>query len=80
MMEETIFLPTLSSMKHGNVWTGSRGNTRWRIEPSEEILRAEVWRGSMCRERSEVEAEGEFPLSQEGIEQLRLWLTQQSER
>lgn len=78
-MAQEIFLPTLSSMEHGNVWTGSRGNTRWRISPGDGVMRAELWRGPMCLECSTVEAEHSFPLSQQGLDALRAWLTGQSE-
>ena len=74
-----IFLPTLSSMEYGNVWTGSRKNARWRIEPKDGIMTVEVWPGPMCRECSEVSHTAEFPVSEEGLEQLRGWLFDRSE-
>ena len=79
-MEHTIVLPTLSSMEFGNVWTGSRGNVRWRIQPADGVMHAEVWRGPMCRECSTVEAQQDFPLSAEGLETLRAWLARQAEK
>lgn len=79
-MEYKIVLPTLSSLEFGNVWTGSRGNVRWRILPASGVMHAEVWRGPMCRECSTVETEQDFPLTEEGLEELRAWLAEQSEK
>ena len=78
-MEHEIFLPTLSSMEYGNIWTGSRNNTRWKIVPAEGVMAVELWRGPLCYECSQVERTAQFPISEEGIEQLRGWLMEQSE-
>ena len=78
-MEAEIFLPTLSSMEYGNVWTGSRKNARWRIVPADGVMTAEVWRGPLCYECSTVTDTGQFPVSEEGIGQLRAWLFDRSE-
>lgn len=72
-----MFLPTLSYFEHKNVWTGSRGRMSYRIEPSEQIIKVEVWPGPWCYAFSEVERTKEFPLSIEGIEVIRSWLTEQ---
>lgn len=78
-MEHEIFLPTLSSMEYGNVWTGSRKNVRWRIVPKDGVMATEVWPGPLCYECSTVTHTAEFPISEEGIEQLRSWLFERSE-
>lgn len=78
-MEHEIFLPTLSSMEYGNLWTGSRKNARWRIVPAEGVMAVEVWPGPLCYERSTVTHTAQFPISEEGIEQLRAWLFERSE-
>lgn len=78
-MEQEIFLPTLSSMEYGNVWTGSRKNARWRIVPADGEMVAEVWPGPLCYECSTVTQTASFPISEEGIEQLRTWLFECSE-
>lgn len=79
-MEPEIFLPTLSSMEYGNVWTGSRGDMRFKVVPApkDAVMSVEVWSGPLCYECSQVTQTARFPLSQEGIEQLRSWLEQQS--
>jgi len=79
-MEHEIFFPTLSSMEYGNIWTGSRKNARWRIVPKEGVMTAEVWPGPLCYESSKVTHTAEFPISEEGIEQLRGWLFERSEK
>lgn len=78
-MEHEIFLPTLSSMEYGNLWTGSRKNARWRIVPTEGVMAVEVWPGPLCYECSTVTHTAQFPISEEGIEQLRAWLFERSE-
>lgn len=78
-MEHEIFLPTLSSMEYGNVWTGSRKNARWRIVPKDGVMTAEVWPGPLCYECGTVDHTAQFPVSEEGIEQLRGWLFERSE-
>ena len=37
-------------------------------------LQAEFWHGPFCYEKSAMEGEETFPLSEEGREALRLWL------
>ena len=78
-MESEIFLPTLSSMEYGNLWTGSRGNIRWRIVPEDGVMMAEVWPGPLCYECSTVTDTARFPISEDGMAQLRQWLLEQSE-
>lgn len=78
-MENNIFLPTLSSMEYGNLWTGSRKNARWRIIPRDGQMETEVWPGPLCCELSTVTHTAQFPISEEGIEQLRGWLFDRSE-
>lgn len=78
-MEHEIFLPTLSSMEYGNIWTGSRKNTRWRIVPENSEMAVQVWPGPLCYECSTVTHTASFPISEDGIEQLRAWLFDRSE-
>ena len=74
-----LFLPTLSSMEYGNIWTGSRKNARFRIVPADGVMAAEVWPGPLCYECSQVTHTAQFPLSEEGIDQLRSWLLERAE-
>lgn len=79
-MEEHIFLPTLSHWEFGNGWSGSRGNACFLVRPEEGALCAELWTGPLCRAMSEAEESASFPVSEDGIEQLRTWLEEQSAR
>lgn len=74
MMARELFLPTLSYWRHGNPWTGSLGPLRFALETQGEMLLAEVWHGPLCREKSQMEARAQFPVSREGLDALRAWL------
>jgi len=78
-MAYEMFLPTLSSMEYGNIWTGSRKNARFRIVPADGVMAVEVWPGPLCYECSQVTHTAQFPVSEEGIDQLRSWLMDRSE-
>lgn len=71
---EELFFPVLSHFQNGNAWTGSSGRLRYRLVPEGEIIAAEAWEGPFCRELSAVEERREFPLSEEGLEELRSWV------
>lgn len=85
-----LFLPVLHSFENNNVFTGSFGQMRFKITPklvkpegskavdlTVSTLFCEVWYGQFCYEKSEIEATNEFPISEQGREELRLWLTEQ---
>ena len=78
-MEQELFLPTLSSMEYGNVWTGSRNRARWRIVPADGVMTTELWYGPLCYELSDISHTCRFPISDEGIQQLRGWLLEHSQ-
>ena len=82
-----IYLPTLHSFAMNNVFTGSEGNLRFRIVPkvvkltgSKEVdmenstIFAELWHGILCYEKSQMEKEATFPMSEEGRAALKSWL------
>ena len=81
-----IFLPTLHTFENNNVFTGSCGALRFRIEPRvvmatpKEVdlqassIFAQLWHGEKCYELSEMEAEQTFPMTEEGREALKAWL------
>ena len=83
---EELFLPVLHSFENNNVFTGSLGELRFRVEPSitmktpKEVdmeassMKCEYWHGKLCYEKSEMEGEQVFPLSPEGREAMRSWL------
>ena len=86
---EALFLPVLHSFENNNVFTGSFGMLRFKITPQitmktpKEVdfaassIRAEFWHGLCCYEKSKIEGEAVFQLSDDGRAQLRSWLEQQ---
>ena len=83
---EDLFIPTLHTFETNNIFTGSWGLLRFKITPAitmktpKEVdmeassMKAELWHGLLCYEKSEIEAEQVFPLSIEGREELYRWL------
>ena len=81
-----IFLPTLHTFAMKNTFTGSCGLLRFKIVPKVEMLTpkevdmekssifAEFWHGELCYEKSEMEGQATFPMSEEGREALKAWL------
>ena len=86
MTREDLFLPVLHSFENGNTFTGSYGSMRFKATPNvvmltpkevnlpESSIRAEVWHGPLCYEKSEMEDERTFPMSEEGRAELHAWL------
>ena len=66
-MDEELFLPVLSHFENGNFWTASGGALRYKVVPD---TGESPWR----YQDSTVEETKEFPLSEEGLEELRGWL------
>lgn len=80
-----LFIPTLHTFAMNNIFTGSCGDFRFRIEPTVEkagkevvfensSIRAEFWHGQFCYEKSEMEGEQTFPMSEEGRSAMIAWL------
>ena len=81
-----LFLPVFHSFETGNIFTGSRGNLRYRAAPNivmrtpkevdleQSSITAQVWHRPLCYELSEIEDEQTFPMSHEGREALYRWL------
>ena len=81
-----IFLPTLHTFAMGNTFTGSCGMLRFKIVPNvvmrtqKEVdmeassIHAEYWHGLFCYEKSQMEGEATFPMSEEGRLALKQWL------
>lgn len=77
---EKLYLPVLSHFENGNIWIASSGRLRFKITPDEGNLVAELWEDPWSYEFSKVEATQHFPLTEEGIETLGHWLTEQAEQ
>ena len=81
-----IYLPTLHWFAMKNPFSGSCGELRFFIKPKVEMaaakevdfaassLIAKIWHGPYCLEKSVVEGEKSFPLSEEGRSELKAWL------
>mgnify|MGYP003292147993 CR=1 FL=1 len=86
-----IFLPTLHTFAMNNTFTGSCGALRFKIEPTvvkseanpkevdmaQSSIFAQFWHGPFCYEKSEMEGEQTFPMSEEGRLALKAWLEAQ---
>jgi hypothetical protein len=83
---EELFIPTLHTFAMKNPFTGSKGMLRFRIVPNvvmktpKEVdfeassIHVEYWHGLFCYEKSEMEGESDFPMTEEGREEMRTWL------
>ena len=81
-----LFLPTLHTFAMKNIFTGSSGMFRFRAVPnvimatakevdfSQSTIRCEFWHGLYCYEKSEMEGEQTFPLTEEGRQAMKEWL------
>ena len=73
-----LFLPTLHTFAMKNTFTGSMGPLRFKVVPNvvmatpKEVdmeassIHVEYWHGPFCYEKSEMEGEETFPMSEEG--------------
>jgi len=69
-----------------NLFTGSCGEFRFRAAPNvimataKEVdfdassIKCEFWHGPFCYEKSEMEGEKTFPMSEKGREDMKAWL------
>ena len=81
-----IFLPTLHWFAMKNPFTGSSGAFRFRAVPNvvmatpkevdfeQSSIKCEFWHGPYCYEKSEMEGEQTFPMSEEGRLEMKQWL------
>ena len=84
---ERIYLPTLHWFAMKNPFTGSWEDFRFRAVPNvvmatpkevdfaQSTVHVEFWHGPFCYEKSEMEGEETFPLTEEGRLAMRQWLT-----
>ena len=83
---QEVFIPTLHTFAMNNIFTGSCGAFRFRAEPHVEMatpkevdfekssIHAEFWHGPFCYEKSVMEGEQTFPMSEEGRLAMKQWL------
>ncbi|MBQ2383990.1 MAG: hypothetical protein II290_08110 [Oscillospiraceae bacterium] len=84
---EEIFIPTLHTFAMKNTFTGSAGMFRFRIVPKVQMktpkevdyenssIFAEFWHGLYCYEKSQIEGEATFPMTEQGRMELISWLS-----
>ncbi len=84
-----IYLPTLHSFAMNNIFTGSWKELRFRIVPQVEkktakevdfeksSIHVEYWHGPFCYEKSQIEGQETFPMSEEGRQHMKSWLESQ---
>ena len=85
-MEKEVFLPVLHWFDANNIFTGSCGAFRFRAKPNvvmataKEVdfaassIHCEYWHGLYCYEKSQMEGEQTFPLTEEGRQAMKEWL------
>ena len=81
-----LFIPTLHTFAMNNIFTGSCGAFRFRAAPqvvkknAKEVdmeassIHAEFWHGPFCYEKSQMEGEETFPMTEEGRAAMIAWL------
>ncbi len=84
-----FYITNLHSWINGNAFYGSFQEMRFLIKPTAVVdkvtgdplegskVEAFLWKGEYCMEESEVLKTAEFPLSEEGHEQVIDWLEEQ---
>ena len=81
-----LYLPTLHTFAMKNIFTGSCGLFRFRAKPNvvmatakevdfaQSSIQVEYWHGLYCYEKSTMEGERTFPMTEEGREEILNWL------
>ena len=81
-----IYLPTLHTFAMKNPFTGSSELFRFKITPNvvmatakevdfeQSSIKAEFWHGLFCYEKSTVEEEKVFPMTEDGRLEMKAWL------
>lgn len=81
-----LFIPTLHTFAMDNIFTGSCGAFRFRAKPqvvmatakevdfTQSTIHVEYWHGPFCYEKSTMEGENTFPLTEEGRLEMKRWL------
>ena len=81
-----LFIPTLHTLAMDNKFSGSCGPFRFVIHPQvvkasqkevdyeKSSIRAMYWHGPLCFEKSVMEGEAAFPMTEDGRQALKSWL------
>lgn len=81
-------IPGLLYFQNGGVFTGSVDDFadksakefRYKLQPNDGVLKAEVWYGPFCYEMSEIADQAEFAISGEGYDDMIGWVRQKYEQ
>ena len=85
---EELFIPTLHTFAMKNIFTGSCGLFRFRANPNvvmasakevdfeQSTIEVEFWHGLYCYEKSTMEGQRSFPMTEEGRMEMLRWLTE----
>ena len=78
-MEGKFEIPKFHYFRSGNPYGGSVKNFRFRIKPSDEVLKVWAWPGPYCQEVTPEEqwVTEEFPLTESGLAEAAAWLEQE---
>lgn len=83
---DELYIPTLHTFAMNNIFTGSKGMFRFRAVPNvvmrtpkevnfeESSIHVEYWHGLFCYEKSQMEGEETFPMTEEGRSDMKSWL------
>lgn len=74
-------LPALDVLKEKNIYSGSQGEFRYKIQPEGEGMKAWAYQTyclEYCQQNGLVLDEAEFSLDTSGMEQLTVWLEKQA--
>ena len=81
-----LYLPTLHYFANDNRFSGSDGPLRFMLTPRVQMktpkevdleqssIHGQLWHGPYCLEKSEIEAEADFPMCEESRAAIRRWL------
>lgn len=83
MVQDLYRFPQFDYFEFGNVFSGSLRELRWRIEPRPKadppVLHIWKWNNTLCFEKREEGCpEADFPLTPQGLEELKGWLGEQA--
>ena len=81
-----VFLPTLHWFAMKNSFSGSCGEFRFMAKPDvimatakevdfeQSSIKCQFWHGLFCYEKSQMEGERTFPMTEEGRLEMKAWL------
>ncbi|MDD3193918.1 MAG: hypothetical protein PHE47_08790 [Oscillospiraceae bacterium] len=76
-MSDLFGLRPFDFFANGNEYTGSAGALRYLIKPKDGALQIQTWDQDVCYELAQIHQNTSFPLTPEGLGELRVWLSEQ---